>query len=318
MKLDTMKVVTKTLEFKLAKKTSSRRAGANAPCFLRKQWAAFTLIELLVVIAIIAILAAILLPVLGHAKQAAQRGNCVNNMHQIQIGWIMYNQDNNGKFPYNASGSETNINWVANYEDYNGNATDTNTAMLVDAHHSLLAPYVANPAVYKCPADLSKSDGLSGQPRVRSYSMSQAIGPNTNGTAVGQGKWLGSSSDSGTVNAPNEYTVYLQESMMVGGLGPADLMVLIEEHPDGINDGAWAFNMPTSRSQTYWIDYPTSVHGNAGDMSYADGHAEIHGWVQPGAIPQVTYSLPLSETAHAIPGNQDVLWLSQHISAYYQ
>jgi prepilin-type N-terminal cleavage/methylation domain-containing protein len=62
----------------------------------------FTLIELLVVIAIIAILAAILFPVFGRARENARRSSCQSNLKQIGLGILQYNQDFDERFPPDA------------------------------------------------------------------------------------------------------------------------------------------------------------------------------------------------------------------------
>ena len=72
---------------------------------VRKTLKAFTLIELLVVIAIIGILAAMLLPALGAARDKAKTVLCVANLKQIGLAITMYADDNNDTYPFGYSGA---------------------------------------------------------------------------------------------------------------------------------------------------------------------------------------------------------------------
>lgn len=77
---------------------------------------AFTLIELLVVIAIIAILAAILFPVFGRARENARRSSCQSNLKQIGLAVEQYKNDYDSRYP--GFGQPGNNGWAQNVQPY--------------------------------------------------------------------------------------------------------------------------------------------------------------------------------------------------------
>ncbi|RYG65628.1 DUF1559 domain-containing protein, partial [bacterium] len=113
---------------------------------------AFTLIELLVVIAIIAILAAILFPVFGRARENARRSSCQSNLKQIGLGIMQYTQDYDERYPVRAWPTDETMSW-----------------------RRVTQPYIKSAQVFSCPSNTQNatyaldSSAASIPPIMRSY-----------------------------------------------------------------------------------------------------------------------------------------------------
>ncbi len=258
------------------------------------RWRGFTLIELLVVIAIIAILAALLLPVLGKAQEKGRGIACLSNLRQLGMAVHLYADDFRDYFPPNLGGSPTG-SWVQGEMDWTGSADNTNVQKMLKG---ALGPYASNAGIYKCPSDTYTVNmgGARFMPRCRSVAMNAFI----QGLASGAGDY------SVAYGAPWRGYNKLSD---VTDPRPTDLWLMLDEHPDSINDG-WMVTDVTSPNS--WRDLPGSLHVGACGFNFVDAHSEIKRWRVSSTKKPVVRS---DFKGMTVTDNRDVLWMIEHSTA---
>jgi prepilin-type N-terminal cleavage/methylation domain-containing protein/prepilin-type processing-associated H-X9-DG protein len=140
---------------------------------------AFTLIELLFVVAMIVVLIAVLLPVVGRARELAYRARCASNLHQILQATFSYVADNKGFLP---QPNDSTIEMSPQRKGWLYMPPIANPANAFQVGSGSLWPYLLNQNVYFCP--MAPTTYISGPSQhLTSYMMNLAV------VAFGQQGW---------------------------------------------------------------------------------------------------------------------------------
>jgi len=225
----------------------------------------FTLIELLVVIAIIAVLMGILMPALRLVRDQGRRLHCLSNVRSLTMAWFMFQSENDGvlvggNVPRSATfRTSSEVMWVEPPQDFGGSYRGDSNPTAEDEKRGIrkgaLYPYVKEVDAYRCPSDQRKRTNLA---TFRSYSIA--------GGMNGEERFLY------TKRAIRKYSEIKNSSTKYVFVEDAD--------PRTWNMGSWIL-YPTGNS---WADPLSIWHNKRSTLGFADGHAEVHRWLDQRTI----------------------------------
>jgi prepilin-type N-terminal cleavage/methylation domain-containing protein/prepilin-type processing-associated H-X9-DG protein len=265
---------------------------------------AFTLIEILVVITAIAILMAILVPVLGRAKEAGYRTKCLSNLRALQLAWIAYAENNEDKIvdgraiSYGISQDFTPEITGWTYGDFDSlghtNPYDENQEYIRSLNyirHGKLYPYVKNEKAYRCPGGIRKE--------IRTYSIVDSMNGGTKDGTIKDLNVLKS-------NKIGDTFLWIDNRLDIKN--PDSRMVFLDA----------GMRIPYSFSTYYdtelWKYGAPSRHNNGNTFSFADGHVEYWKWQGKDTIAN---GFALNPNAKLTYDNIAKKWIYDYFSRIY-
>jgi prepilin-type N-terminal cleavage/methylation domain-containing protein/prepilin-type processing-associated H-X9-DG protein len=220
----------------------------------------FTLIELLVVIAIIALLAAILFPVFGKARENARRSSCLSNERQLGLAFVQYFQDYDERFPLLGKAGAPETSW-----------------------YFTLQPYIKNTQMLRCPNDKSTAWPTDGQWNNPNFTFPDGTKARRSSYSLNGYLPEGNSNPGQGGNFPH-----------IASIPKAANVVLLTESAELTASGtpftgnyfhAHVYNYPTSTG--HWDvaknrpdDIAYDRHMDGFNVTYLDGHAKWTKWDQ--------------------------------------
>lgn len=270
----------------------------------------FTKTDLIVVVGTCFLLATIQAGVHSRSSQFGNTLQCQTNLRLLGQGWMQYAADHSGYMPGNefTFGFEPGEYWTQGRMSFSGEEA-INTELVTSGQ---LGAYVDDPQVYRCPSDASVVDLRTEEgplPRARSYAANHAVGTQQDGRTPVNGLWLDGIPD----HEVNETYRTFGNVAQILTPSPKDLFLLVDEHPDSINDTVLVFSMVGGRN-TRIIDFPGSYHSLGANFVFAEGHVQTHRWQDRRTTPPVTYTGDLQFNV-STPDNPDMAWLAEHTSS---
>jgi len=228
----------------------------------------FTLIELLVVISIMALLIALLIPVLRSARELSQRTVCLSNLRQLTLAWIVYAEEHDGKIVLNRDRSKSMIYSNEGWLGVAFRASMMSRAELLQHRQKGdLWPWIKDVDIYRCPR------GRPGH-RVTYAIVAAANGAPVEGTYLpgGTGYWK---------YAPfgrriGSTVLRLTRLTEIVSPGAAQRAVFVDTGQTPSID----YDFHIEYLYPKWSEYsPPPIHHSDGvTLSMADGHAEYWKW----------------------------------------